>query len=104
MPVAHSKLQKRAGRDTWIWQVMTGGGTDISIYKQCSVRLAASSKAKANNPLLQEIMKTVGWSPGATSARFYDKQIDTGLTFATSVLSCKKRRFTCHNSCVISCF
>lgn len=90
--ITHQKPHKRAGRDTirrWIRRVMTKAGIDISIYKPHSVRSAASSKAKANNASLQEIMKTAGWSSSATFARFYDKEIDTGSSFATSVLSCK---------------
>ena len=54
---------------------MTGKGIDISVNKRHSVRSAASFKAKANNPLLQEIMKTAGWSLGATSARLYDNRL-----------------------------
>ena len=68
---------------------MAKAGVDISIYKPHSVRSAATSKAKVNNASLQDIMKTAGWSSAATFARFYDKEIDSGSSFATSVLSGK---------------
>ena len=88
--ITHQKPQKKKGRDTirrWIRQIMTRAGIDISVYKPHSVRSAASSKAKANNASLQEIMKPAGWSSAATFARFYDKKIDTGSCIAISVLS-----------------
>ena len=66
---------------------MAKGGIDVTIYKPHSVRSAAASKAKANNASVTEIMTTAGWSSAATFARFYDKQIESGPSFATSVSS-----------------
>ena len=59
------------------------------IYKPHSVRSAATSKAKVNYASLQDIKKTAGWSSEATFVRFCDKEINSGSSFATSVLSCK---------------
>ena len=53
-------------------------GIDISIYQSHSIRSAPTSKAKANNFSLQDIMKTAGGSSAATLARFHDKEIFPG--------------------------
>ena len=57
------------------------------MYKPHSFRSAATSKAKAANASLVEIMQTAGWSSAATSATFYDREIEQGSSFADSVLS-----------------
>ena len=44
-------------------------------------------KAKAANASLVEIMQTAGWSSAATFAKFYDREIEQGSSFADSVLS-----------------
>lgn len=67
--------------------MMSRAGIDVTVYKPHSVRSAAASKAKANNASLIEIMKTAGWASAATFARFYDRKIEPGRSFATSVLS-----------------
>ena len=88
--ITHQKPHKRASRDTirrWIQQMMTRAGIDVTVYKPHSVRSAAASKAKANNASLLEIMTTAGWGSAATFAKFYDKKIVSGPSFATSVLS-----------------
>lgn len=88
--ITHQKPHKRASRDTirrWIQQMMVKAGIDINVYKPHSVRSAAASKAKANNASLAEIMQTAGWSSAATFAKFYDREIEQGSTFANSVLS-----------------
>ena len=67
--------------------MMIKAGIDINVYKPHSVRSAATSKAKAANALLVEIMQTAGWSSAATFAKFYDREIAQGSPFADSVLS-----------------
>jgi len=67
--------------------MMVKAGIDINVYKPHSVRSAAASKAKANNASIAEIMQTAGWSSAATFAKFYDREIEQGSTFANSVLS-----------------
>ncbi|CAH3182831.1 unnamed protein product [Porites evermanni] len=99
VPVAleNQKYLKFTWRDKFIIQYLilavitphTKEGVDTSIYKPHSVRSAATSKAKVNNASLQDIMKTEGWSSAATFARLCDKEINSGSSFATSVLSCK---------------
>lgn len=88
--ITHQKPHKRASRDTirpWIQQMMVKASIEINVYKPYSVRLAAASKAKANNASLAEIMHTAGWSSAATFARFYDREIEQGSFFTNSVLS-----------------
>ena len=80
----------KASRDTirrWIQQIMIKAGIDINVYKPHSVGSAATSKAKAANASLVEIMQTAGWSSAATFAKFYDREIEQGSLFADSVLS-----------------
>ena len=75
--ITHQKPHTRASRDTirrWIRQMMVKAGIDINVGKPHSVRSAASSKAKANNASLVEIMRTAGWSSAVTFAIFYDKE------------------------------
>lgn len=88
--ITHQKPHKKASRDTirrWIQQMMIKAGIDINVYKPHSVRSAAASKAKAANASLVEIMQTAGWSSAATFAKFYDREIEQGSSFADSVLS-----------------
>ena len=66
--------------------MMIKAGIDINVYKPHSVR-SATSKAKAANASLVEIMQTAGWSSAATFAKFYDQEIEQGSSFADSVLS-----------------
>ena len=87
--ITHQKPHKKASRDTirrWIQQMMIKAGIDINVYKPHSVRSAATSKAKAANASLVEIMQTAGWSSAATFAKFYDREIEQGYSFADSVL------------------
>ena len=67
--------------------MMIKAGIDIDVYKPRSVRSAAASKAKAANASLVEVMQTTGWSSAATFAKFYDRDIEQGSSFADSVLS-----------------
>jgi len=67
--------------------MMNKAGIDINAYKPHSVRSAASSKAKAANVSLVEIMQMAGWSSAATFAKFYDREIEQSSSFADSVLS-----------------
>ena len=67
--------------------MMVKAGVDINVYKPRSVRSTAASKAKANNASIAEIMQTTRWSSAATFAKFYDREIEQGSTFANSVLS-----------------
>ncbi|XP_068671158.1 uncharacterized protein [Montipora foliosa] len=88
--ITHQKPHKKASRDTirrWIQQMMIKAGIDINVYKPHSVRSAATSKAKAANASLVEIMQTAGWSSAATFATFYDREIEQGSSFSDSVLS-----------------
>ena len=88
--ITHQKPHKKASRDTirrWIQQMMIKAGIDINVYKPHRVRSAATSKAKAANASLVEIMQTAGWSSAATFAKFYDREIEQGPSFADSVLS-----------------
>ncbi|XP_074629610.1 uncharacterized protein LOC141887255 [Acropora palmata] len=78
--ITHQKPHKKASRDT-IRRI------DINVYKPHSVRSAATSKAKAANASVVEIMQTAGWSSAATFAKFYDREIEQGSSFADSVLS-----------------
>lgn len=87
--VTHQKPHGRASKDTirrWIQQIMKDAGIDISIYKPHSARAASTSKAKANNASLLEIMNTAGWKSAATFATFYDKHIESEQSFTQSVL------------------
>lgn len=82
------KPHKKARRDTirrWIQQLTQL--IDVIVYKHHSVRSAASSKAKANEASLLEIMKTAGWGSVVTFARFYDKEIDASQAFSYTVLT-----------------
>ena len=65
--------------------MMIKGGIDINGYKPH--RLATASKAEATNAYLVENMQTAGRSSGATFAKFYDRKIEQGSSFADSVLS-----------------
>ncbi|XP_068712558.1 uncharacterized protein [Montipora foliosa] len=88
--ITHQKPHNKASRDTirrWIQQMMIKAGIDINVYKPHSVRSAATSKAKAANASLVEIMQTAGWSSAATFAKFYDREIEQGSSFADNVLS-----------------
>ena len=88
--ITHQKPHKKGSRDTirlWIQQMMVKAGIDINVYKPHSVRSAAASKAKAANASLVEIMQTAGWSSAAIFAKFYDREIEQGSSFADSVLS-----------------
>ena len=64
--------------------MMIGAGIDVTVYKPHSVRSASASKAKANDASLTEIMKTAGWG---SASRFYDRKIEPGPSFATTILS-----------------
>ena len=57
----------------------------MSIFKPCSTRSAAASKASLK---LQTgtILKTIGWSNEKTFARFYKKKIVSEGTLARAVL------------------
>lgn len=81
-----NRTRKLVGIVSDVQQVMRRAGIDVNVPKPHSVRSAATSKAKGNNASLTEIMKNAGWSSAATFVRFYDKQIDTNQSFATSVL------------------
>ena len=88
--ITHQKRHKKASRDTvrsWFQQMMITAGIDINVYKPPSVRSAAASKAKAANASLVDITQTAGWSSAATFAKFYDREIEQGSSFADSVLS-----------------
>ena len=67
--------------------MMSKAGIDINVHKPHSVRSAATSKAKAANASLVEIMQTAGWSSAATFAKSYDREIEQGFSFADGVLS-----------------
>lgn len=87
--LTHQKPHKRASKDSirrWIQSVMSMSGVDVNVYKPHSVRSAATSKAKANHVPLDGIMKAAGWSSASTFAKFYDKQIESDVTFSEIVL------------------
>lgn len=65
--------------------MMIKGGIDINGYKLH--RLAAASKAEATSASLVENMQTSGRCSGATFAKFYDRKIEQGSSFADNVLS-----------------
>ena len=64
--------------------MMIRAGIDATFYRPHSVSSASASKAKVNNALLMEIMKTAGWD---SAARFYDGKVEPNPSFATTVLS-----------------
>ena len=59
----------------WLKLVLNEAGIDISLYKAHSTRAASCSKAKADNVLIDEILKNAGWKKSATFKKFYDKII-----------------------------
>ena len=69
----------------WIKTILVRSGIDLSIFKPCSTRSAAASKASLK---LQTgtILKTIGWSNEKTFARFYRKKIVSEGTLARAIL------------------
>ena len=66
---------------------MESAGIDISMFTPHSTRMAATSKAKAASILIQEILRTAGWSSSGTFDGFYDKPLMEESTFASAVLN-----------------
>ena len=76
----HIRKPAETQENAWIQQMMIKGGIDINGYKPHRL-------AEATNAYLVENMQTAGRSSGATFAKFYDRKIEQGSSFADSVLS-----------------
>ena len=63
-------------------------GIDTDIFKSHSVRAATTCTSKAKQSLvpIDLILKTAGWSSQSTFAKFYDRAIQTDVSFAEEVL------------------
>ena len=72
----------------WIKDVMRLSGIDTDIFKSHSVRAATTCTSKAKQSLvpIDLILKTAGWSSQSTFAKFYDRAIQTDVSFAEEVL------------------
>lgn len=70
----------------WIKQVMSDARVDISLYGAHSTRAAATSAAHARDIPIDNILQTAGWSSAATFAKYYNKPIAKGNTFAKALL------------------
>ena len=60
----------------WITKVMAISGVNTDVYKPHSTKDAATSKARARQVPLEQIMKAAMWSNSSTFATFYNKTID----------------------------
>ena len=86
--ISFIKPYKPVSRETisrWIRLIMESSGVDTSAFKPHSTRAAATSKAKASNVPIDEILRTAGWSSSRCFDRFYNKPVGTS-TFASAVL------------------
>ncbi|XP_060584890.1 uncharacterized protein LOC132740864 isoform X1 [Ruditapes philippinarum] len=70
----------------WIKCVMRDAGIDVDKYKTHSARGAVTSKAKQSGVPLNEIMKVAGWATERTFAQFYEKPLETEVSFQSAVL------------------
>ena len=83
------KPVKPVSRDTvsrWIKDILQEAGIDVGVYKPGSVRMASTSKAKAEGVPIDEILQTGGWSQQNTFTKWYKKEIKKPDTFAKAVL------------------
>ena len=86
--ISFIKPYKQVSRETvsrWIRLVMELAGVDTTVFKQHSTRAAATSKAKAANVPIHDILLTAGWSSTRCFDWFYNKPVGTS-TFASAVL------------------
>ena len=86
--VSYRKPHKAVSTATiarWIKTILVRSKIDLSIFKPCSTRAAAASKASLKVQT-GTILKTVGWSNEKTFARFYKKKIVSEGTLARAVL------------------
>ena len=86
--ISFIKLYKQVSRETissWIRLVMELAGSDTKAFKPHSTRPAATSKTKAANVPIHEILRTAGWSSSRCFGQFYNKPVGTS-TFASAVL------------------
>ena len=67
--------------------VLIDSGIDTSRFKPHSTRAASSSAASNASVILEDILRTPGWSSESTFAKFYNKPIVKENTFADKVLS-----------------
>ena len=93
--VSWNKPHKQVHVDTirqWLIEIMTLAGIDTKTYKAHSTRAAATSKAKAKNVPIKEIMEAAMWNSASTFARFYDKRIEERSegTFQRAILESAK--------------
>jgi len=78
----------------WITEVLSNAGIDITIFTGHSTRASSSSKAKACDVPIKEILKKGYWSKTTTFERFYSKEINfensNNGSFQRSILSCDR--------------
>ena len=64
---------------------MKDAGIDTMVFKPHSTRGASTSAAKPLNVPIQVIMNTAGWCSDSTFAKFYDRPVLTGNSFAAAI-------------------
>ena len=90
--ISHVKPFKEVSRDTltrWVRQVMAKAGLDVSKFSPHSTRAASVSAAHRASVILDDILKTAGWSSECCFAKYYNKPIVAASSFANAVLSVK---------------
>ena len=88
--LTYQKPHHAPARDTvakWITRVMNYAGLDVRHYAPHSTRSASTSAASRGGASTDAIMKTAGWSNSSTFAKYYKRNLNTGLSFADSVLN-----------------
>ena len=83
---------KTASKSTlarWVRIVLKNSGVD-SKYKPHSIRSATSSDLFCKGVPIDDIVKKIGWSSESTFARFYKRQVESGQSLSSVVLSDKK--------------
>jgi site-specific recombinase XerD len=86
--VSTMKPHKAVSKSTisrWIRMVMLKAGVGHE-FAPHSVRSASTSKAKLKGVPLEVIVKTAGWSNAGVFRRFYDKPIESQLSFQDNIL------------------
>ena len=87
--ISYQKPHRRATKSTisrWIKTVMTKAGIDTEQYKSHSTRAAAASCASKRHFPVNDILQQAGWSNETTFQRFYNKPVEPGTSFTSTIL------------------
>ena len=80
---------KRVSKQTishWVRGTLRAAGIDTSQFRAHSTRAAAVSAAAHRHVPLNVILQTAGWSRESTFAKYYNKPVDTKISFSKALL------------------